>query len=822
MVHFLWIVFIVFALGIAAYHRFAGWTAVFWIAGLLTIWTVFSDANWIDWVVIAALIVPFAVTPIRRVLFSRLMLKAYRKVMPSMSRTEKEALDAGTTWWEAKLFSGMPNWRELLNLPGARLSAEEQAFIDGPVKRVCAMVSDWEVSHVRADLPPDVWQFLKDNGFFGLIIPREYGGKEFSAYAHSQILIKLNSVSPTLGSTVSVPNSLGPAELLLHYGTKEQKDYYLPRLARGDEIPCFALTSPEAGSDASSIPDIGIICKGEWNGQQVLGMRLTWNKRYITLAPVATVLGLAFKLYDPEKLIGNDEDLGITCALIPTKTPGVVIGRRHWPLSIPFQNGPTQADELFVPLDYIIGGPKMAGQGWRMLVECLSAGRAISLPASGTAATKVAAHAAGAYGRIRTQFRLPIGYMEGVEEALARIGGLTYATDAVRTLTLAAVDAGEKPSVASAIVKYHVTENGRTTFTDAMDIHGGKGVMMGPNNYLGRGYMSQPIGITVEGANILTRSLIIFGQGAIRCHPFVLAEMQAAQLEDEREALKAFDDAVWGHIGFAISNLTRMTWKGVSGGHLGSSPVNDFTADYYTQLSRLSAALAVFTDFSMAVLGGELKRREKLSARLGDLLSHLYIASATLKFFHDKGSPESDAPLVKWAVEHSLWRAQEAIYGIADNFPIGLIGRSLRRLVFPYGRAYKAPSDKLGHQVARLLLSPSLARSELIAGINLEPSQHNALAVLEQCLQDTVAAEPVWKRLRKEMGTTITRLSNREIIALAQREQRLSSDEVELLQRTENGRLQIINVDDFAPEELPRAQLLMAEKSAADKFKVVA
>ncbi len=822
MVHVLWIVFIIMALGVAAYHRFAGWTAVLWVGGLLTIWTWLSDGNWIDWLVIALLISPFAIVPLRRQLFSRWMLKAYRGVMPSMSRTEKEALEAGTTWWEAKLFSGMPNWRDLLNLPSARLSAEEQAFIDGPVKQVCAMVSDWDISHVRADLPPEVWQFIKEKGFLGLIIPRKYGGKEFSAYAHSQILIQLNSASPTLGTSVSVPNSLGPAELLLHYGTQEQKDYYLPRLARGEEIPCFALTAPEAGSDASSIPDVGIVCKGQWNGEEVVGMRLTWNKRYITLAPVATVLGLAFKLYDPDKLLGDTEDLGITCALIPTQTPGVIIGRRHWPLSIPFQNGPTQGDDLFVPLDYIIGGPKMAGQGWRMLVECLSAGRAISLPASGTCATKVAAHTTGAYARIRTQFRLPVGYMEGVEEALARIGGLTYATDAVRTLTLAAVDAGEKPSVASAIVKYHVTENGRSTFTDAMDVHGGKGVMMGPNNYLGRGYMSQPIGITVEGANILTRSLIIYGQGAIRCHPFVLAEMQAAQLDDENEALEQFDDAVWGHIGFTISNLTRMTWKGISGGHLGSSPVSDFTSGYYTQLSRLSATLAVFSDFSMAVLGGELKRREKLSARLGDLLSHLYIASACLKFFHDKGSPESDAPLVKWAVEHSLWRAQEAIYGIADNFPIGFVGRSLRRLAFPYGRAYRAPSDKLGHQVARLVVSPGLARSELIAGINLEPSPHNALALLEQCLHDTVAAEPVWKRLRKEMGATIARLSNSEIITRAAHEQRLSPDEVDLLQRTEKARLQIINVDDFAPEELPRAQLLLNEKVGNEKMKVVA
>ena len=807
-------------LGFCAYHRLSLLTTAIGTAIVIAGWNFASGGGWLTWAIFGVLAV-LLLTPLRRSLLSSPLLGLYRKVMPSLSRTEKEALEAGTTWFEAKIFSGAPDWKELHALPAPRLSAEEQAFFDNQVQTVCAMTRDWEVSHERADLPPEVWQYLKDQGFFAFIIPRKYGGREFSAYANSQILIALNSASPTLGSTVAVPNSLGPAELLLHYGTEEQKNHYLPRLAKGEEVPCFALTSPEAGSDAGSIPDVGVVCKGMWNGKEIVGMRLTWNKRYITLAPVATVLGLAFKLHDPDKLIGDETDYGITCALIPVTTPGVQIGRRHYPLSIPFMNGPTQGTDVFVPLDYIIGGPKMAGQGWRMLVECLSAGRAISLPASGTAGTKVAAHATGAYARIRQQFKLPIGYMEGVEEMLGRIGGMAYAADAVRTFTTAAVDAGEKPSVAGAIVKYHCTEMGRKAITDAMDVHGGKGICLGPNNYLGIGYQALPIGITVEGANILTRNLIIYGQGAIRCHPFVLAEMQAAQNPDKKAALKEFDAALWGHIGFAISNTVRSLWLGLTGSRLTSTPVSDFTAGYYQQLTRLSSALALWSDMSMAVLGGELKRKEKLSARLGDVLSHLYIAASVLKFFHDKGSPEHDKPLVKWAVENALHTAQEAIYGLAENFPARLVGRALRRIVFPYGRSFKAPSDKLGHQVSRLLLNPGLARSELVSGIYLQYDEHNPFAVLDRVLRDTVAAEPVWKRLRSELPDAKSLLPG-ELLSRAIAAGKLSDDEIVLLQRQEFGRKKIIAVDDFDPADLPRAQFLRTDKAVPARQERVA
>ncbi|QGX41435.1 acyl-CoA dehydrogenase [Permianibacter aggregans] len=813
----LWLILaLLTAISFCAYHRFGLGPSSVMVAVVLAVFSWAGIAGYGWWIAFAVTAVLLNVSVLRRALLSNPLFGVYKKVMPSISRTEKEALEAGTTWWEAKLFSGMPNWRTLHNLPAPRLSAEEQAFMDGPVKTVCGMVSDWEVAHERADLPPEVWQYLKDEGFFSLIIPRRYGGREFSAYAHSQILIALNSVSPTLGSTVSVPNSLGPAELLLHYGTDDQKNYYLPRLAKGLEIPCFALTSPEAGSDAGSIPDVGIICKGIWEGKEIVGMRLTWDKRYITLAPVATVLGLAFKLQDPEHLLGETEDLGITCALIPTTTKGVIIGRRHWPLGVPFQNGPTQGSEVFVPLDYIIGGAKMAGQGWRMLVECLSAGRAISLPSSGTAGTKVAAHTAGAYGRIRQQFRTPIGQMEGIEEMLGRIGGLAYATDAVRTFTTAAVDAGEKPSVASAIVKYHATENGRQAIIDAMDVHGGKGICLGPNNYLGMGYVSQPIGITVEGANILTRNLIIYGQGAIRCHPYVLPEMMAAQNPDQQKGKKDFDHALWGHIGFAMSNKVRSLWLGLTGARLAAKPVSDFTGRYYQQLGRLSAVLAFWSDISMAVLGGSLKRRERLSARLGDILSHLYIASATLKFFHDKGRPAEEKALVQYAVENALFKAQEAIYGLSDNFPNRLFGRALRFISFPYGRSFKAPGDRLSHQIAKLLVQPGIARQALIEPMYLEPSANNRFAELQQCLEDTVAAEPIWKRLRKELGGEYKSALPKVVLEKAKAEKRVSSSELELLERQETLRRKIIAVDDFDPADLVRAQFIQQEKGKAE------
>ncbi|MGL5153994.1 MAG: acyl-CoA dehydrogenase FadE, partial [Aeromonas veronii] len=674
--------------------------------------------------------------------------------------------------------------------------------MDGPVEEVCRMVSDWEVTHERADLSPEVWQYLKDNKFFAMIIKKKYGGLEFSAYAQSCVLQKLCGASAVLASTVGVPNSLGPGELLQHYGTDEQKDYYLPRLAVGKEIPCFALTSPEAGSDAGSIPDFGIVCKGEWEGKEVLGMRLTWNKRYITLAPIATVLGLAFKLRDPEHLLGEEEELGITCALIPTHIKGVGIGRRHFPLNVPFQNGPTQGKDVFVPLDFIIGGPAMAGQGWRMLVECLSVGRGITLPSNSTGGVKMLALASGAYSRIRRQFKLPIGKMEGIEEPLARIGGNAYIMGAAANLTVTGIDLGEKPSVISAIVKYHLTDRAQKCIIDAMDIHGGKAICMGPNNYLARGYQGAPIAVTVEGANILTRSMIIYGQGAIRCHPYVLPEMLAASHPDKEQALKDFDKAVFSHVGFAISNLVRSFWLGITGARFAAAPYKDQTKGYYQQLSRLSANLAFLSDMAMGTLGGELKRKERVSARLGDVLSQLYLASSALKLYQDEGRQQADLPLLHWALQDAMFKAQEAIDELLRNFPNRWIGLALRAVVLPLGRDLNRPCDKLDQQVARLLQTPSETRSRLAKGQYLTREEGNPFGLLEQALDDVLAAEPLFEKVCKSDGIKRPFMALDKVADIGLAAGVLTQSEAELLRRAEVSRLRTINVDDFDPIDL--------------------
>ncbi len=722
--------------------------------------------------------------------------------MPEMSRTEQEALDAGTTWFEADLFRGNPDWNKLHNYPQPRLSAEEIAFLNGPVEKVCNMVDDWETCHERADLSPEVWQYLKDNKFFAMIIKKQYGGLEFCAYAQSQVLQKLSSVSSVLSSTVGVPNSLGPGELLQHYGTKEQQDYYLPRLARGEEIPCFALTSPEAGSDAGAIPDFGIVCKGEFEGKEVLGMKLTWDKRYITLAPVATVLGLAFKLQDPDKLLGDTVDLGITCALIPTDIDGVIIGRRHFPLNVTFQNGPTQGNEVFVPIDYIIGGAEMAGQGWRMLVECLSVGRAITLPSNSAGGVKSIALATGAYSRIRRQFKLPIGKMEGVEEALARIGGNAYLMDAVTTMSTGAIDLGEKPSVISAICKYHLTEKLRACVSDAMDVHGGKGVCLGPNNYLGRGYQGAPIAITVEGANILTRSMIIYGQGAIRCHPYVLAELEAAKQENDQQALEDFDHALFGHVGFAISNILRSAWFSVSGARVLSTPFNDKTRRYYQLMTRFSTNLAMLSDIAMLVLGGDLKRRERISARLGDILSYLYLSSATLKRYQDEGRQIEDFPLVQWALEDSLFKTQQAIDELLSNFPNKAVAFALRAIIFPFGTWLTKPSDITDHKVAKILQTPGATRDRLGEGQYLTQEPGNLMGDLEKTLTDILRCEPLFEKVCQAVGEKLPFYRLDLVAEKGLAANAINQEEADLLIQTEKARKAVIDVDDFDNKEL--------------------
>ncbi|UYU32710.1 acyl-CoA dehydrogenase FadE [Siccibacter colletis] len=780
-------------IGVLFYHRVGlllssaillTWTAALGFAGLWSLWVLIP---------VAILLVPFNVAPLRKSLFSAPAFRSFRKVMPPMSRTEKEAIDAGTTWWEGDLFRGNPDWQKLHNYPQPTLTAEEQAFIDGPVEEACRMANDFQITHEMADLPPELWAYLKEHRFFAMIIKKEYGGLEFSAYAQARVLQKLAGVSGILAITVGVPNSLGPGELLQHYGTQEQKDHYLPRLARGQEIPCFALTSPEAGSDAGAIPDTGVVCMGEWQGQQVLGMRLTWNKRYITLAPIATVLGLAFKLSDPDHLLGDDAEPGITCALIPTNTPGVEIGKRHFPLNVPFQNGPTRGNDIFVPIDYIIGGPKMAGQGWRMLVECLSVGRGITLPSNSTGSLKSIALATGAYAHIRRQFKVSIGKMEGIEEPLARIAGNAYVMDAAASLITYGIMLGEKPAVLSAIVKYHCTHRGQQSIIDAMDIAGGKGIMLGESNFLARAYQGAPIAITVEGANILTRTMMIFGQGAIRCHPYVLEEMAAAQSND----LNAFDQLLFSHIGHVGSNMMRSFWLGLTNGLTSRSPTRDATRRYYQHINRVSANLALMSDISMAVLGGSLKRRERISARLGDVLSQLYLASAALKRYEDEGRHEADLPLVHWGVQDALHQAEQALDDLLRNFPNGGVAGLMRLVIFPLGRRFTAPSDKLDHQLAKIIQTPCATRSRIGRGQYLTPSEHNAMGLLEAALADVMAAEPIHVRICKELGKNLpfTRLDALANDAMAKGF--ITQEEANVLIKAEESRLRSINVDEF-------------------------
>ncbi|ENM5840142.1 acyl-CoA dehydrogenase FadE [Vibrio mimicus] len=788
-------------LGACLYQRTSLFTSLAALTFTMLALSLFGPFGFFSWALYLAAVAVLCIPSIRQSLISGKALAVFKKVLPAMSQTEKEALEAGTVWWEAELFKGKPDWKKLHTIPAPKLSAEEQAFLDGPVNEVCAMVNDYQVTHELADLPPEIWTFLKEKKFFAMIIKKQYGGLEFSAYAQSLVLQKLTGVSSVLSSTVGVPNSLGPGELLQHYGTEEQKNYYLPRLAEGKEIPCFALTSPEAGSDAGSIPDFGVVCKGQWEGKEVLGMRLTWNKRYITLAPVATVLGLAFKLRDPEGLLGEKEDLGITCALIPTHLKGVEIGNRHFPLNVPFQNGPTRAKDLFVPLDFIIGGPKMAGQGWRMLVECLSVGRGITLPSNSTGGIKSAALATGAYARIRRQFKQPIGQMEGIEEPLARLAGNAYVMDAASNLTVAGIDLGEKPSVISAIVKYHCTHRGQRSIIDAMDIVGGKGICLGPANFLARGYQGAPIAITVEGANILTRSMIIFGQGAIRCHPYVLKEMEAAYSPNS-DAVEKFDMALAGHVGFVLSNLVRSLWLGLTDGYGSQAPTRDATKRYYQQLNRYSANLALLADVSMAVLGGSLKRKERLSARLGDILSQLYLSSATLKRFENDGRPVEDLPLVHWGLQDSLRQTEIAIDEFLANFPNRFIGRALRLIIMPFGRVRKAPSDKLDSKLAEILQTPSATRSRIGRNQYLTPSDHNPAGKVEQALTVILQAEPLFDKVCKALNQRRPFTGLDEVAKLGLEAKVLTIQEAALLSEAEAHRLYTINVDDFAPQEL--------------------
>ena len=786
---------------VLAYFRARWWL---WLAALIALpFLLFAlspaGANLAISLAAAAAILAILLTlpSLRSLVLTRPLFALFKRMLPPLSATEREALESGSVGWDGELFSGNPDWRKLLALPVPALTVAEQAFLDGPVEKLCAMLDDWQIVEYDKDLPPDVWKFLKEERFFGMIIPPEYGGLGFSALAHSAVIMKISSRSITAAVTAMVPNSLGPAELLMQYGTRSQKDYYLPRLARGEEIPCFALTGPEAGSDAASMPDLGIVCKGVFAGKEIVGIRLNWEKRYITLGPIATLLGLAFKLVDPEHLLGAKVDLGITLALIPTATPGITIGSRHVPLAIPFQVGPNSGKDVFIPLDWLIGGAERAGQGWRMLMECLGVGRSISLPALSTGAGKLACRGIGAYARIRRQFRVPIGQMEGVEEPLARIAGLTYQMEAARSLTCAAVDRGEKPSVLSAIVKYNLTERMRQVLNDAMDVGGGSAICLGPRNYLGLPYQAIPIGITVEGANILTRTLIIFGQGAIRSHPYVLKEMQAVSHPDAATGLRDFDRSFFAHVGLTISTGVRALWLGLTGGFFLLVPGGPCRRPLQRATRRCSA-FALTADLTMLILGGTLKRREKLSGRLADILANLYLLSAMVKQFEDRGCPIEELPVFTWACDESIGIIDSAFAGFFQNFPNRPVAWLLCLLTFPLGIRPQGASDRCGHRVATLLMTPSALRDRLTSGIYLPGGTKEVLGRIEDALHKVIAAEGVETKIRaarkgKKIFAGTEEESLREAVAVGV----ISPAEAELVRDANAARREVIRVDDF-------------------------
>lgn len=769
------------------------------------------------WLILGLFIVG-SVNTLRKKLLTRHIFPVVSKTMPTMSATEREALEAGTVSWEGDLFSGSPDFTILRSAADVKLSAAEKEFLEGPTNTLCRMIDDWDITHNRTDLPPEVWNYIKENKFLGMIIPESYGGLGFSATAQMSVLVKLYSRSITAATTVSVPNSLGPAELLLKYGTEDQKNYYLPRLANGREIPCFALTGPNAGSDAASIPDKGIVCRQSINGEDVLGIRLTWDKRYITLCPVATLIGLAFRLFDPENLLGKGYDVGISCALIPANTPGVIKGRRHFPLNTAFLNGPTQGKDVFVPIDTLIGGPAMAGCGWRMLMECLSAGRAISLPSSASGGSQAAALGSGAYARIRKQFNQSIGNFEGIEEPLARIAANTYIIDAALTMAAAAIDQGAKPSVAGAILKYHTTERSRQLIIDAMDIHGGKGICLGPNNYLGRGYQGAPISITVEGANILSRSLIIFGQGAIRCHPYVLREIESVKNND----LEKFDKAFWGHVRFVLANFVKSILFSFTDARLTKAPAGE-TRRYYQLLHRYSSNLAFLADFCMIMLGGALKRKEKLSARLGDLLSNLYLASAVLKRFHQDGEPIDDLPLVEWCCQQLFHECALAIQGVIDNFPSRGGKIVLKLILQPLGVQRRKPSDSLGAKLARILMTPGHTRNRLTRLAFSEATENCPLGRVEQAFHKICSVELLEKKIMRGVKEgklqTLTLLEQIDEAVLCAI---ISKEEGESLREAELARQEVIAVDDFNNNELSRLLDTSKQKINQDNVSIEA
>ena len=811
-----------FAVAVLLYFRVNLKVSTGIIVFVLMISSVFSGSGalpqFLSWVIFIAVAIPLNILQLRQEWISSRVLALFKKLMPAISQTEREALEAGSIWWEGDLFGGKPDWSKLHSYKNLSLSKEEQDFLDGPTEELCKMLDDFEITSKLKDLPQKTWDFIKKKRFFGMIIPKEYGGLEFSAYGHSQVIMKIASRSTTAAVTIMVPNSLGPAELIMAYGTDDQKKHYLPRLADGTEVPCFALTSPHAGSDAGSMPDTGYVEKGKFKGKEVIGLRLNFDKRYITLSSNATVIGLAFRLFDPNHLIGDKEDVGITVALVPSDIPGVKTGPRHDPTGTPFINGPVRGENVFIPVDYIVGGTKEAGHGWKMLMERLAIGRSISLPALSVAAAKLACRGTGAYARIRKQFKLPIGKFEGVEEALTRIAGNAYLMEAGRRMTLSAVDSGERPAIVSAISKYNLTERMREVVNHAMDVQGGGAIVMGPRNFMGTVYQGAPVSITVEGANILTRTLIVFGQGIIRAHPFVFKEMEAAFNPNPQKSLEEFDDALFQHIGFTSSNAIKSLFSALTFGIFISSPDDTRFGKYYKRLGWMSAAFAFMADTAILVLGGDLKRKEKISGRFADVLSQLYLTSAVLKRFEDDGKPAEDISLVQWSCEETLFKAQNQLDEIINNFPIPTISVLLRLIIFPLGKHFKAPDDRLGHKVASVLFGPSSARDRLTEGIFIPKDIKEPLGRIEDALVKVIKSEPLEKKIGKAVREgEIKSFLYEDQISEALKVKLITKDEKEVLIAGHRARTEVITVDEFPVDywsgKKPRAKKVIKKKS---------
>jgi acyl-CoA dehydrogenase len=812
-----------------AYRRATLKTAAITSSVLFLAYLIFGTGSWFWQGVLlmsSIVLILLSIESFRESKISKPLFKWYKTALPPISETEQEAIDAGTVWWEGEIFTGNPDWDKLLSSGLPILTPEEQAFLDGPVEELCLMVDPWNAHYSTADIPEQVVQHIKDERFLGMIIPTEYGGLDLSAVAQAKVLTKISTCGSVVATFIGVPNSLGPGELLIKYGTEEQKDFYLPRLASGEEIPCFALTAPLAGSDATSLTDTGIVCKGKWEGKEVLGMRLNFDKRYITLAPAATLVGLAFRLQDPDHLLGDVDDYGITCALIPRDTKGLEIGKRHLPIGDPFLNGPVRGKDVFVPLDAIIGGKEMAGKGWRMLVNCLSTGRVISLPSGSNGAAKYALATTSAYSRIRKQFGMPIGEFEGIQKPLARIAGLNYIIEAGLMHTAQAVAAGARPAVPASILKYHCTEMARQVLIDAMDIHGGKAVMKGPKNYLAVAYESIPVAITVEGANIMTRNLMIFGQGAIRSHPYVLKEMELVSETDEAVATQKFDRLLFEHIGYTYNNGAKALVHALSGSVLANAPQQSPMKRYYQHLHRLSSAFAVVTDVSMLIMQSGLKRREMISARLGDLLSNLYLVSMVLKQYEDQGNPEADRPLVEWACQYLFNQYQQAMHEVLLNFPNRLAALKMRLLVFPLGQQFNKPSDELERQIADLIIHDTPTRQRLIAGVFDGESDYHPIHNLNEAMIMADEVLPLEKKLKRAVKSgDLPPLLGIDLVEAGAKADILSKDEAKRMREYDKKIMDIIHVDEFAYDAFSRTGPTKAskprKKKVAKKSKVL-